>query len=112
MTACSGISAAVLEPHRKLADPAGDLERARLAHAGEIDVPPASPARARPGLRDDLSAGLAALCREPDVLLVIATFVLALAAANQKQGACARRGGDDAADGRPGGAGQVLVHRG
>jgi len=47
-----------------------------------IDAPPAAPARARPGLRDDLGAGLAALRREPDVLLVIATFVLALAAAS------------------------------
>jgi len=47
-----------------------------------IDVPPASRARARLGLRDDLGAGLAALRREPDVLLVIATFVLALAAAS------------------------------
>ena len=47
-----------------------------------IDTRPASPARARPGLRDDLGAGLAALRREPDVLLVIATFVLALAAAS------------------------------
>jgi MFS family permease len=47
-----------------------------------IDVPTASPARARPGLRDDLGAGLTALRREPDVLLVIATFVLALAAAS------------------------------
>jgi MFS family permease len=33
-----------------------------------------------PGLREDLGAGLAVLRREPDVLLVIATFVLALAA--------------------------------
>src|SRR5215468_1441509 len=47
-----------------------------------IDARPASPARARPGLRDDLGAGLAALRREPDVLLVIATFVLALTAAS------------------------------
>jgi MFS family permease len=47
-----------------------------------IDLPPASPARARPSLRDDLGAGLAVLRREPDVLLVIATFVLALAAAS------------------------------
>jgi len=47
-----------------------------------IDAPHAAPARARPGLRDDLGAGLAALRREPDVLLVIATFVLALAAAS------------------------------
>src|SRR5262249_33657963 len=43
-----------------------------------IDARPASPARTRPGLRDDLGAGLAILRREPDVLLVIATFVLAL----------------------------------
>jgi MFS family permease len=43
---------------------------------------PAAPARARPGLRDDLRDGLAALRREPDVLVVIATFVLALAAAS------------------------------
>jgi MFS family permease len=47
-----------------------------------IDVPSASPPRARPGLRDDLRAGLAMLRREPDVLLVIAAFVLALAAAS------------------------------
>src|SRR6516162_680089 len=47
-----------------------------------IDAPPAPPARARPGLREDLGAGLAVLRREPDVLLVIATFVLALAAAS------------------------------
>ena len=47
-----------------------------------IDGRPASPARTRPGLRDDLGAGLAVLRREPDVLLVIATFVLALAAAS------------------------------
>jgi len=47
-----------------------------------IDVPRTSPARARPGLRDDLGAGLAVLRREPDVLLVIATFVLALTAAS------------------------------
>jgi MFS family permease len=45
-------------------------------------VPRASPARTRPGLREDLAAGLAALRAEPDVLLVIATFVLALAAAS------------------------------
>src|SRR5262252_1963049 len=47
-----------------------------------IDARPASRARTRPGLRDDLGAGLAVLRREPDVLLVIATFVLALAAAS------------------------------
>jgi MFS family permease len=47
-----------------------------------IHVRPAAPARARPGLREDLGAGLAALRREPDVLLVIGTFVLALAAAS------------------------------
>jgi MFS family permease len=47
-----------------------------------IELPPASRVRARPGLRDDLSAGLAVLRREPDVLLVIATFVLALVAAS------------------------------
>src|SRR5262249_1617106 len=47
-----------------------------------IDARPASPARTRPGLRDDLGAGLAVLRREPDVLLVIVTFVLALAAAS------------------------------
>ena len=47
-----------------------------------IDVPRGSPARTRPGLREDLGAGLAVLRREPDVLLVIATFVLALAAAS------------------------------
>lgn len=47
-----------------------------------IHVPAASPGRARPGLREDLRAGLAALRGEPDVLLVIATFVLALVAAS------------------------------
>jgi len=47
-----------------------------------MHVPPASPARTRPGLRDDLGAGLAVLRRELDVLVVIATFVLALAAAS------------------------------
>jgi MFS family permease len=47
-----------------------------------MHVPAAAPARTRPGLREDLGAGLAALRREPDVLLVIATFVLALAAAS------------------------------
>jgi len=47
-----------------------------------IDLPRAPRERARPGLRDDLGAGLAVLRREPDVLLVIATFVLALAAAS------------------------------
>ena len=47
-----------------------------------IDVPPASLVRPRPGLREDLDAGLAVLRSEPDVLLVIATFVLALVAAS------------------------------
>jgi MFS family permease len=47
-----------------------------------MKVSSASPARTRPGLREDLGAGLAALRREPDVLVVIATFVLALAAAS------------------------------
>jgi MFS family permease len=47
-----------------------------------IDVRSASPEHARPGLRTDLRAGLGALRREPDVLLVITTFVLALAAAS------------------------------
>src|SRR6516165_6123040 len=47
-----------------------------------INLPPVSPARPRPGMREDLGAGLVALRREPDVLLVIATFVLALAAAS------------------------------
>jgi len=47
-----------------------------------LGVPPAARAHTRPSLRDDLGAGLAALRREPDVLLVIATFVLALAAAS------------------------------
>jgi MFS family permease len=47
-----------------------------------IGLPPASAERARRGLRDDLGAGLAALRRQPDVLLVIATFVLALTAAS------------------------------
>jgi MFS family permease len=47
-----------------------------------IHVPAAQSARARAGLREDLGAGLAVLRREPDVLLVIGTFVLALAAAS------------------------------
>ena len=47
-----------------------------------INLPPVSPARPRPGMREDLGAGLVALRREPDVLLVIATFVLALTAAS------------------------------
>ena len=47
-----------------------------------INLPPVSPARPRPGMREDLGAGLAVLRGEPDVLLVIATFVLALAAAS------------------------------
>lgn len=47
-----------------------------------IDAPRDAPSRTRPGLREDLGAGLAALRSEPDVLLVIATFVLALAAAS------------------------------
>src|SRR6185437_928579 len=47
-----------------------------------IHAPAAAPGRARPGLREDLRAGLAALRGEPDVLLVIATFVLALVAAS------------------------------
>ena len=47
-----------------------------------IDAPRVSRARTRPSLRDDLGDGLAVLRREPDVLLVIATFVLALVAAS------------------------------
>jgi len=47
-----------------------------------IDGSPVSGARVRPGLRDDLGAGLAVLRRERDVLIVIATFVLALVAAS------------------------------
>ena len=47
-----------------------------------INLPPVSTARPRPGMREDLGAGLAVLRGEPDVLLVIATFVLALAAAS------------------------------
>ena len=47
-----------------------------------IRVPPAAAARARPGLREDLRDGLGALRREPDVLVVIAAFVLALVAAS------------------------------
>src|SRR6516162_3569260 len=37
-----------------------------------INLPPVSPARPRPGMREDLGAGLAVLRGEPDVLLVIA----------------------------------------
>ena len=40
----------------------------------------ADPRRGRPGVGGDLGAGLAALRRAPDVLLVIVTFVLALVA--------------------------------
>ncbi|HXW88220.1 MAG TPA: MFS transporter, partial [Streptosporangiaceae bacterium] len=47
-----------------------------------INVPAASRPAARLSLRDDLGDGLAVLRREPDVLLVIATFVLALTAAS------------------------------
>src|SRR6185437_1394175 len=47
-----------------------------------IRVPPAAAARARPGLREDLRDGLGALRPEPDVLVVIAAFVLALVAAS------------------------------
>ena len=43
-----------------------------------IKVPAASRAQVRPGLRQDLSDGLAVLRRTPDTLLVIGTFVLAL----------------------------------
>jgi hypothetical protein len=49
---------------------------------GAIDLPRTAPEHSRTGLRADLGAGLAALRREPDVLLVIITFVLALAAAS------------------------------
>ncbi len=51
----------------------GDVERVR-------DLPVDGPVR--PGLREDLGAGLAALRREPDVLVLIATLVPALAAAS------------------------------
>jgi MFS family permease len=47
---------------------------------GAIHLPPAARPSARPRLRDDLGEGLAALRRQPDVLIVIAAFVLALAA--------------------------------
>lgn len=47
-----------------------------------LRVPAAAAGRTRPTLREDLHDGLAALRREPDVLLVIATFVLALVAAS------------------------------
>jgi MFS family permease len=47
-----------------------------------LDVRPVAEARTRPGLRADLRDGLAVLRREPDVLIVIATFVLALVAAS------------------------------
>ena len=45
-------------------------------------VPPAAAAHARPGLRADLGEGLAVLRSEPDVMVVIAAFVLALVAAS------------------------------
>ncbi len=47
-----------------------------------LRVPRASQEHSRPGLRDDLRDGLAALRREPDVMVVIGTFVLALVAAS------------------------------
>lgn len=47
-----------------------------------IRVRPAAHPRQRIGLRADLAAGLAALRSEPDVLIVITTFVLALVAAS------------------------------
>jgi MFS family permease len=47
-----------------------------------IRVGPTRPAGERLGLRDDLAAGLAAVRREPEVMIVIATFVLALVAAS------------------------------
>jgi hypothetical protein len=47
-----------------------------------IRVGPARPAGERLGLRDDLAAGLAAVRREPEVMIVVGTFVLALVAAS------------------------------
>jgi MFS family permease len=52
------------------------------ASLAAIRIGPTRPAGARLGLREDLGAGLAALRREPDVLIVIGTFVLALVAAS------------------------------
>jgi hypothetical protein len=46
-----------------------------------IRVGPARPAGERLGLRDDL-AGLAAVRREPEVMIVVGTFVVALVAAS------------------------------
>jgi MFS family permease len=47
-----------------------------------IRVGPARPAGERLALRDDLAAGLAAVRREPEVMIVVGTFVLALVAAS------------------------------
>jgi MFS family permease len=47
-----------------------------------IRVGPARPTGQRLGLRADLAAGLAAVRREPEVMIVIGTFVLALVAAS------------------------------
>jgi MFS family permease len=47
-----------------------------------LAVRPARPVGERPGLRDDLGAGLGVLWREPAVLIVIATFLLALVVAS------------------------------
>lgn len=47
-----------------------------------ISAAPAGAVRERRGLRSDLSAGLAELLHEPDVLTVIVTFILALIAAS------------------------------
>jgi MFS family permease len=55
---------------------------ASAATLAAIRVRPAARAEQPIGLRADLAAGLAALRAEPDVLIVIATFILALLAAS------------------------------
>jgi MFS family permease len=55
---------------------------ASAATLAAMRVPRASRPRETAGLRQDLTAGLALLRQQPDVLLVIATFVLALVAAS------------------------------
>jgi MFS family permease len=55
---------------------------ASAATLAVIQVRPAAPSGQPVGLREDLLAGFAALRDEPDVLIVILTFVLALVAAS------------------------------
>jgi len=55
---------------------------ASAATLAALRVRPAARAAQVAGLREDLAAGFAALRAEPDVLIVIATFILALLAAS------------------------------